>query len=213
MNSDKLIDVALSHFADRGVDGASLGEIASDADVAIETLRAAYSSADELFDQCIAVATRALCDDVSALVEDELTPADRLVRMTRRLATPTSSEASSLLVIVREFFNGHPRAVRAFRASLNDLAGDFLRMIGEAQFRGQLVPLPPRFLVTTLLAGIVLPQLAGFGAVEGRLGGIHERFEGPGGAPRSALLAASIEAFFNGILTGPVELDPLGAVH
>ena len=213
MNSDKLIEVALSHFADRGVDSASLGEIASDADVPIERLRAQYSSTDELFDECIALATQGLSEDLLALAEDEVTPADRVVRMTRRLASPTSAEAAGLLVIVRELLDGHARAVRAFRASLGDLFDEFLRIIGEAQFRGEVVPLPPRFLMTVLLSGVVFPQVVGFGNVEGRLGGIHERFEGPGAPPRSALLAASIEALFNGILKVPVDLDPRGAVH
>jgi AcrR family transcriptional regulator len=213
MRDDKFNEVVLMTFADAGVDRASLAEIASDAGIGFDQLTAKFTSADELFDSSVSAATGTLSADLLALADSDYQPVDRLLRMTRRLATPTKIEGAALFVVVRELLDGKARAVRAFRGSLEDAFDAFLRVIGESQFRGQLVPLPPRFLMSVILSGVVFPQVIGYGVAEGRLGGIHERDEGPGAPPRSALLAASIEALFNGILKGPIDLDPRAEVH
>ena len=95
--------------------------------------------------------------------------------MTRRLATPSGHEGTALFAVLREMLDGHARAEVAFEAALADGFAGFVRVIGEAQFRGELKPLPPRFIMSVLLSGVVVPQLVGFGGAEGVLHGVHAR--------------------------------------
>jgi AcrR family transcriptional regulator len=214
MLTDDVYQMALTHFAAGGVDRVSVADIASDAGVTIADLQAAHASTDVLFATAVRLATRELTADLHAIAEGDGPPAERVLMMTRRLATPTAAEGTALFAVLREMLDGNSRAETAFETSLSDGFGAFVQVIGEAQFFGEIKPLPPRFIMSVLLSGIVLPQLIGYGSAEGALRGVHTRDENaraddPKAPPRSALLAASIEAVFNGIATSP--MGPTGA--
>jgi AcrR family transcriptional regulator len=204
--------MALTHFAAGGVDAASLADIAADAGIALADVVAAFDSADALFLAAVNAALRPLTAELAAMAERDDPPAERLLRMTRRLATPTSDERTALFAILRELLDGNRRVARIYDACLSDSFQLLVRTIGEAQFCGDLKPLPPRFLLSVMLSGVVLPQLIGFGGAEGVLHGVHARAPGASDddlttPPHSALLAASLEAIFNGIATSTRSMD------
>ena len=212
MDKDALCRMALTHFAAGGVGAASLASIAADAGVSMAAVARVAASKDALFRLAVTRATRALTVELQVIADSDSPPAERLLRMTRRIATPSGDEAAALFAVLRETLDGNARAEAAFEAALFDGFGIFVRVIGEAQFRGDIKPLPPRFLISVLLSGIVLPQLIGYGGAEGVLHGVHARDDHArdddvATPPRSALLAASIEAVFNGIARAPIAVD------
>ncbi len=216
MVDDILHEVALNHFAERGVDGALCSEIAIDAGLETSELEASFASVDKLFDCSVAAAVSGLCDDLTSVAEGEQAAAAKVLLMVRRLATPTRFERVAMFVVVREFLGGNVRALRVYNVSLRAAFALLLRMIGEAQFCAQVVPLPPRFLLSVLLSGVVLPQIIGYGEAEGLLGGIFADDVAAGATgrtPQSSLLAASLEAVFGGLLNEPIDLGPTEAVH
>ena len=209
MNTE-LYRMVLLHCAAGGADGVSLAGIASDAGVPLAEVAAAFDSVDRLFLVALTHALRALTSELVVIANSDRPPAERLLLMTRRLATPTPEEGTALFAVLRETLDGNARAETAFDTALADGFEAFIRVIGEAQFRGDIEPLPPRLLMSVLLSGIVFPQLIGFGGAEGVLRGVHARDEGardddPATPPKSALLAASIEAVFHGIATSKVK--------
>jgi AcrR family transcriptional regulator len=202
--SQEIHRTALVHFAAGGVDSVSLADIAEAAGVELSVVLEAYGNADALFTAAVTTALRPLNVELAVLADDSRPPGTRLLMMVRRLATPVANEGTALFAVMREVLDGNPRSQTAFETAMHDGFETFVRVIGEAQFRGDIRPLPPRFIMSVLLSGIVFPQLIGFGGAEGTLKGVHARTEeqqdgDPMAPPRSALLAASIEAVFNGI--------------
>ncbi len=209
-----ILEIALNRFSEADIDNVSLVEIAELTGLEYAEMSQSFSSVDELFDACMVLATRELHDDlVDDPADGEESPPERLLRMTHRLASPTPIERIALFVLVREFLDGKARAVRAFELSLGRSFDAFAQVVGESQFRDQLVPLPPRFLLMVVFCGVVVPQILGFGDVDAKLGGIHAVRNSTGRPTQSALLAASIEAVFNGILRQPVKLMPSLVLH
>ena len=211
MHNDHIYRMSLTHFAAGGVDAASLESIAADAKVPIAEVVAAHPTKDALFQVAVARALGALTVELSVIADGDRPASERLLLMVRRLAKPTTTEGTALFVVLREMLDGNQRAETAFSVALAEAFEGFVRVIGEAQLRAEIKPLPPRFVMSVLLSGIVLPQLIGFGSAEGKLQGVHAREEGAREddlktPPQSALLAASIEAIFNGIATSPVAM-------
>ncbi len=207
-----ILEIALNRFSDGGIDNISLVEIAELTGLAYSEMNQSFSSVDNLFDACIVLATRKLHDDLDGFADGDESPSERLLHMTHRLASPTPIEQVALFVLVRELLGGKSRAVRAFDLSLGPSLDAFARVVGESQFRDQMIPLPPRFLLMVVFFGVVVPQILGFGDVDAKLGGIHA-FGDSAVPAQSALLAASIEAVFNGILRQPVKLMPAVVLH
>ena len=204
--TQRVLAIALTHFAAGGVANTSIDAIASDAGVSAQQLTQRYTSVDGLFEAAIAWGTRELQPALAALADSEGMAAEQLLLMIRRLASPSSEERSALFAFYRELLDGSPRARTVFERCLKPPFEQLVGAIGSAQFRGELAPLPPRFVATLLLSGLLLPQLIGVGTVDALLQGVHARLDDddeydPATKPRSALLAASIEATFHGLLS------------
>jgi AcrR family transcriptional regulator len=201
---EALLQLALAHFAAAGVDGASMNRIAKDADITLGDLVYKYATVESLFDAAVAWGTIPIRDALEQIRDGDESPLVRLITMLRRLCVVSGVEQSALFAVYREVLDGGDRAERVFEQSLKDAYDALMGVIGEAQFRGVMAPLPPRFVLATLLSGVVLPQLIGFGAAEGKLHGVHASEEDApelSGKPRSAMLAASLEVVFAGVLT------------
>jgi AcrR family transcriptional regulator len=206
MMADKdtaLLELALAHFAAVGVDAASMTRIARDADIGLGELVSKYETVEALFDAAVARSTVALRDELYQISGSNGSPLSRLVTMLRRIAIASGMEQSALFAVYRELLDGGERAGRAFEHSLEESYDLLVGVISEGQFRGHLAPLPPRFVLATLLSGVVVPQLIGYGAAQGRLHGVHAVDDDQAelsGKPRSAMLAASLEVVFMGVL-------------
>ena len=202
---ERVLEVALTHFAAGGTEAASLAAIAADVGLSADEVLEDFADFDELFGAAIAWGTADLERDLSALADSLAPPAERLVSVTSRMGRLSPRECSALFAFLRELLDGSPRAALVYDQSLRVPLETLLRVIGESQFRGETTPLPPRFVATQLICGVVLPQLLGLAGIEASLRGVHAR---PDDAdeddirtkPRSAMLAAAIQMLFHGLL-------------
>ncbi len=197
MQSSKVLEAALNQFAATGVDGSSMQRIAEDVGSTPEELCRHYESIDVLFDRAMAWGTSELCAELHTASGGEDEPVVRLARMIRSLAGASGPAQAALFAWLRELMNGHPRAERVYAETLVATVEELMSVIGEGQFRGQLDPLPPHFVLASLVGGIVFPQLIGYGAMQAELGGVHTKTNSPGGG----MLAAGLQALFRGVLT------------
>jgi AcrR family transcriptional regulator len=207
-DKDLLYRTALIHFASSSVDSALIEDIAKDAGMPIATLVNLHASGEALFLAAVHHSLRDLSAELLTIAESDASADERLLMMTRCLATPTKEVGTALFVVFREILEGNARAATSFETTLGEGFEAFVRVIGEGQFRGEIKPLPPRFIMSVLLSGVVVPQLLGLSGLEDPLRGVHAQEAaageaGPSARPRSALLAASIEAVFNGIANTP----------
>ncbi len=212
MKDGRLFEIALTVFR-AGVNAGAMASIAVESGLTESELVERFGSVEELFVAALTSATRRLGADLVELAGTDDGAPERLLLMTRRLASPTVVEGVALFAYLREMLEGGELAEKAFEHAFLHGLEAFLRIIGEAQFRGTLAPLPPHFILSVIMSGVVLPQLIGQGKDEGALQGVHARDADANAQPRSALLAASIEAVFNGLLKEPIDLDPRAPVH
>ncbi len=190
-----LAEVALAHFAAAGVDATSLAAIARDSNRALGDVVEKFSDCDALFDAAMAQALAPLAADLTRLSRNT-EPLPRLFDMLRRIAVVEGPEQLALFCWYRELLDGQPRAARAYDAVLADGVQPLMAAISESQIRGLLQPLPPQFVLVTLLSGIVVPQVIGYGASQGHLGGVHAADN-----PRNAVFTVGLQIAFAGILT------------
>jgi AcrR family transcriptional regulator len=207
---DRLLQVALASFAAGGAEGGSIEALAADLGVAPGAVFEHFEDFDELFGAAIAWGTADLERSLEELAGAQASPAERLLSMTRRLGRLSPVECSALFAFLRELLDGTARAAMVYERTLRAPFEVLLRVIGESQFRGETTPLPPRFVATELVCGVVVPQLLGFAGVEATLQGVHARPDDASdddvrAKPRSALLAASIQVLFHGLLTPSTE--------
>jgi AcrR family transcriptional regulator len=203
-----VLEVALTHFAAGGVDATSLEAVAADAGLGLAELLARFQGTDGLFAAAMLAGTRELFADLELIAERDEPPVDVLAELARRLANPSPRERRALFALLREVLDGSDRLRVLYPQLLQPPVTTLIDVIGRAQFRGQVVPLPPRFVLVLLLCGVVVPQVASLGAVEGMLQGVHAPLPAdPTEQSRSALGAACTQGVFQGLMVR----DPPGA--
>lgn len=203
IDRDRLLRLAMTYFAAPDAGKATLPKFIED--LGADDIVDRYGNADGLFAAAVELGTRDLREAVAAIATSPESPADRLHVMIRRLGSPTDDERTALYGVFKEVLVGSPRATLAFETCLGEVYEHLMAVIGESQIRGEIAPLPPRSVLTVLLCGVLLPQLIGVGSAEGDLQGVHVRCDDDdqydvATKPRSALLAASLQAVFTGLI-------------
>lgn len=221
---ERLLRVALGHAAAVGIDAVSMAHVADDADLELATLSTAYTDETSLLDGAVDWATGQLRDDLEVIASRYDDPVQAVLTMMQRAIDGPPHEQTALYLVARELVTGSAISPHLM-GILEELQDRLVATLSEAQFRGRLGGVPPRFAVVVLAAGVILPQLMGAARAEGPLRGVHailtgdaaadvdpatRRDELAGADPARAwasgtnpLFAASLDIVWNGLLARP----------
>lgn len=109
---DRLINVALEQFAERGFEGVSIARIADALDLSKQALLHHFSTKEKLYGEVLATISR----DFEARIHADQTPAgdaDALVGLFMALAESSQSHQDQTSLIMRELLDNRSRAVNA----------------------------------------------------------------------------------------------------
>lgn len=182
---DRLLEAARTRFLQDGVDGASLREIARDAQTSLGMIVYYFPRKEDLFLGVLESAYEPLVDDLVAAIAAEHGTRERLAAVADRVARASPREIDVLRIVAREAIGSARRRHRVVRRFLTGHVPHLLGVLRDGVARGDLdasVPLP--LLAVSFAALTLVPQVIAR-AVGGRL------FPG-----RDVLARASIDLFF-----------------
>ena len=113
-NIDKrVVRAARQRFLTRGVDGASLRDIARGAGTSIGMVYYYFPTKDDLFDAVVDEVYGAILADVAAALDKSLPIRERLKRVSARIAAASSTEMDVMRLVVREALTSSKQIGRA----------------------------------------------------------------------------------------------------
>lgn len=108
----RILQAARQRFVQQGVDGASLRQIARDAETNIGMIYYYYKSKDELFLAAIEDTYAALVRDIAIALSPDATVEQRMRNLYARLAKLSDDEHEVLILILREGLSSSQRMTR-----------------------------------------------------------------------------------------------------
>lgn len=158
---ERIVHAARAAFLQHGVDGASLRQIATDAETNIGMIYYYFKTKDDLFLAVVEEIYAQLARDIEACARAEAPIERRIERLFERFARLDGAETEVLQLIMREALVSSERLQRVaarFQAGHLPVVADMiLGGIREGRLRGDLHPLA--LMVPVFLLG-ALPQLA-----------------------------------------------------
>ena len=159
-----VIDAAAAEFAEKGFDGAQVGEIAARAEVSLGTVYALFDAKEGLFQAVIESAAESIRDTVRAKVEAVSDPQERLLTLVDSLFA-CFAESEDLLRIYARATHGLPWRIRQSMGDRTQaLFTSFTEWVrglaAEATATGSLAGLEPDALALTLVGSVTTAAAA-----------------------------------------------------
>ena len=157
----RIVDAARARFLSRGVDGASLREIARDAGTNIGMVAYYFSTKDDLFLAVVEEVYARVVADLAAILDADGAARERLRGAFVRLGKASALEIDVIQLIVREALVSSTRLRRIIARFMRGHVPLVIATIGDGIARGEFdstIP-APYILLATLGLG-ALPQLA-----------------------------------------------------
>jgi AcrR family transcriptional regulator len=187
----RLVDAARPRFLEHGVDGASLRDIAREAETSLGIVVYWFPKKEDLFDEVLESAYGPIVADLTRLLGRDASTRERLHAVVLRLASASGKELDVLRLIAREAIGSASRRRRILRRFMKGHVLHLLAAMKEGVERGELdssIPLP--MMVVAFVALGALPQIVR------RAAGLPGRLAMPG---KERLAAISIELFFRAL--------------
>jgi AcrR family transcriptional regulator len=158
---ERIVHAARALFLQHGVDGASLRQIATDAETNIGMIYYYFKTKDDLFLGVVEEIYAKLSQDIQGIATEEAPIERRIARLYERFADQSPSETEVLQLIMREALVSSERLQRVaarFQAGHLPVAANMmLQGVRDGSLRSDLNPLA--LMVATFLLGL-MPQLA-----------------------------------------------------
>ena len=164
---ERLLVSALEHFAQRGVDAASLRAIARDAGTSVGMITYYFSTKDGLFFTLVDRFYEPFRGELEAIAEAHEDPLDRLCALLRRIASLTPEEALAGRALIRELTVQSPRVLEVRTRFLKGHVRLIVDTLQRAITQGETRDVPMLATLPALIAPFLLPQLVHFGDLLG----------------------------------------------
>jgi AcrR family transcriptional regulator len=193
----RLVDAARARFLEHGIDGASLRDIARDAETSLGIVVYWFPKKEDLFDEVLESAYGPIVADLARLLGEQASTRERLHAVVLRIANASGKELDVFRLVAREAIGSASRRRRIVRRFLKGHVPHLLAAMKDGVKRGELdscVPLPVMVIAFVALGAV--PQIVR------RAAGLPARLAMPG---KERLAAISIELFFRA-LGGDLEV-------
>lgn len=164
---ERLLASALRRFADRGVDGASLRTIASDAGTSVGMIAYHFGSKEGLFDALVSRHYAPMVERIRTVAETEEEPVDRLFAVLEAFGAAVAEHPDVASLLFREATGRSERIQRLMPLFLEGHMAILLQTIVDAQASGRMRELSLQPLLAVLLSPYLLPRLLGADALMG----------------------------------------------
>ncbi len=154
---ERLVEAARSRFRVRGVDGASLRDIARDAGTSVGIVAYWFPKKSDLFDEVVESAYGPIVADVARLLDEHVSTRERLHAVVLRIAKASTEEIDGLRLIAREAIGSASRRRRIVRRFMKGHVRYRLSAMHDGVKRGELdasIPLPVILAAFIALAAI-----------------------------------------------------------
>jgi AcrR family transcriptional regulator len=187
----RLIDAARSRFLEHGIDGASLRDIARDAETSLGIVVYWFPKKEDLFDEVLESAYGPIVADLARLLGEQASTRERLHAVVLRIANASGKELDVFRLIAREAIGSASRRRRIVRRFLKGHVPYLLAAMKDGVKRGELdSSVPLSVMAIAFVALGVLPQIVR------RTSGLPARFMMPS---KERLAAISIDLFFRAL--------------
>lgn len=195
----RIIEAARRRFLSEGVDGASLRQIARDAETSIGMIYYYFPTKDDLFFAVVEDVYAGILADLERAVEIDAPTAERIRGMSLRVSQLTDTEIDVVRLVVREAIASSSRLDRLIERFRRGHLALVLRTLGEGLQRGEVdARYHPALLMMATFALAGLPHM-----VRRVMGDRMPFAEVPQGAPLADQL---VEILLTGI--GPKKAPP-----
>lgn len=164
---ERLLDAALSAFAEAGVEGASLRKIAAAAGTSVGMISYHFGNKEGLFDAVVQANYAPVMAKLTEADPGEGDVVDRLMTMLIAFGDAVAETPKLGAVMFHEAAGRTPRLLRQLPLFVEGHMAVILRLLVEAQAAGRIRPLPLQALLAVILSPFVLPAVLG---VEGMMG-------------------------------------------
>lgn len=188
---ERLVEAARARFLREGVDGASVRDIARDAETSLGIVAYYFPKKEDLFDEVVESVYRPFLDEIAAILRREEGTRERLHAVVLRVAEASGRELDVMRLVAREAIGSARRRHRILRRFIKGHIGALLAAIDDGLREGDFDESFPAPLILAAFAGLaVLPQ------VVRRAAGGRAPFALPG---KEVLAALSMQLFFRAV--------------